>query len=196
IKGLSYEIMGKALKQAHEGRLHILGKLTDTIEAPNESVKPHAPKIVTRVIPAEFIGVLIGPGGKTIQELQDLSDTEIVINEDDEGRGIVEILGTSQAGIDMVLKRIDALTFKPQKGSIYEVRVIKILDFGAVVEYIEAPGNEILLHISELAWERTENVEDVVKKGDVIDVKYFGLDMRTKKEKISLKALKPRPDRK
>src|SRR5699024_1994805 len=96
----------------------------------------------------------------------------------------------------MVLKKIDAITFKPEKGSIYEVKVIKILDFGAVVEYVEAPGNEMLLHISELDWARTENVEDVVKKGDVIDVKYFGFDPRTKKEKVSLKALKPRPERK
>ncbi len=196
VKGLSYEIMSAALKQAHDGRLHILGKITDTIAEPNETVKPHAPKIVTRVIPGEFIGALIGPGGKTIQELQALSDTEIVINEDDDDHGIVEILGTRQDGIDMVLKKIDAITFKPEKGSIYEVKVIKILDFGAVVEYVEAPGNEILLHISELDWARTENVEDVVKKGDVIDVKYFGFDPRTKKEKVSLKALKPRPERK
>lgn len=196
VKGLSYEIMRNALQQAHEGRLHILTKITDTIAEPNQTVKPYAPKIVTRVIPAEYIGALIGPGGKTIQELQALSSTEIVINEDDDDHGIVEILGTSQEGIDLVLKKIDAITFKPQKGSIYEVRVVKILDFGAVVEYVEAPGNETLLHISELAWARTENVEDVVKKGDIIDVKYFGFDPRTKKEKISLKALQPRPDKK
>lgn len=192
VKGLSYEIMSNALSQARDGRMHILGKITDTIAVPNPTVKPHTPKIITRVIPAEYIGALIGPGGKTIQELQDLSDTEIVINENDNDEGIVEILGTSQDGIDMVLKKIDAITFKPQKGSIYEVKVVKILDFGAVVEYTEAPGNEILLHISELQWERTENVTDVLNIGDIIDVKYFGFDPRTKKEKISLKALKPR----
>ncbi len=195
IKGLSYEIMGKALKQAHEGRLHILGKITDTIAEPRESVKPHTPKIVTRVIPAEFIGGLIGPGGKNIKELQEQTHTEIVINEDEDDHGIVEILGVSQEGIDQVQKRIDALTFKPQKGSIYEVKVIKILDFGAVVEYVEAPGNEVLLHISELAWERTENVTDVVNLGDVIDVKYFGFNPKTKKDKVSLKALTPKPQR-
>lgn len=195
VKGLSYEIMSAALKQARDGRLHILGKITDTISEPRAEVKPHTPKIVMRTIPGDFIGALIGPGGKHIQELQELSHTEIVINENDEGMGIVEILGVSQEGIDMVLKKLEALTFKPIKGSIYEVKVTKILDFGAVVEYVEAPGNEILLHISELAWNRTENVTDVVHLGDVIDVKYFGVDPRTRKEKVSLKALQPRPER-
>jgi len=195
IKGLSYEIMGKALSQAREGRLHILSEMDKAITKANENVKPHAPKIITRVIAGEFIGALIGPGGKTIQDLQEASETEIVINENEEGEGIVEILGTNQEGIDMVLRKIDSITFEPKVGSIYEVKVTKILDFGAVVEYTEAPGNEILLHISELAWERTENVKDVVNLGDIIDVKYFGFDPRTKKEKVSLKALKPRPKR-
>src|SRR5699024_267927 len=196
VKGLSYEIMGKALSQARDGRLHILDKITEVIDTPNPTVKAHAPKIVTREIPSDYIGALIGPGGKTIQELQDLSDTEIVINEDDEGHGIVEILGTGQDGIDMVMKKIDAITFKPQKGSIYEVKVVKVLDFGAVVEYMEAPGNEVLLHISELQWKRIENVADVLSLGDIIDVKYFGFNPRTKKEKVSLKALQPKPERK
>ncbi len=194
IKGLSYEILVKALKQAREGRLHILEKLTDTIAQPNEDVKPHAPKMVTRTIPGDFIGALIGPGGKVIQELQKATDTTIVINEVDE-KGEVEILGTSQEGIDAVLAKIDALLFKPQVGSVYEVKVVKMLDFGAVVEYMEAPGNEVLLHVSELAWERTENVSDVVNMGDVFDVKYFGVDSRTRKEKVSRKALLPRPPR-
>ncbi|OMP31759.1 polyribonucleotide nucleotidyltransferase [Mangrovimonas sp. DI 80] len=195
VKGLSYEILVKALKQARDGRLHILGKLTDTIETPNADVKPHAPKMVTRVIPNEFIGALIGPGGKVIQELQKETKTTIVINEDPvTEEGIVEILGTDQEGIDKVLAKIDSLLFKPQVGSVYEVKVIKMLDFGAVVEYMEAPGNEVLLHVSELAWERTENVSDVVKMGDVFDVKYFGIDPRTKKEKVSRKAILPKPE--
>lgn len=193
VKGLSYDILTQALHQAKEGRIHILGEMAKTIATPNESVKPHSPKIITRTIPGEFIGALIGPGGKTIQELQKETDTTIVINEEDE-MGIVEILGTSQEGIDMVLRKLDSLTFKPEVGSVYEVKVIKLLDFGAVVEYVEAPGNEVLLHISELAWERTENVTDVVNLGDVIDVKYFGIDPRTKKDKVSLKALTPRPE--
>ncbi len=195
VKGLSYEILEKALLQAREGRLHILDKLVETIAEPNPDVKPHAPKMVTTIIPNEYIGTLIGPGGKTIQELQKETKTTIVINEDPvTEEGIVEILGTDQAGIDAVLAKIDSITFKPEVGSVYEVKVIKILDFGAVVEYMEAPGNEILLHVSELAWERTENVTDVVNIGDVFDVKYFGVDPRTRKEKVSRRALLPKPE--
>ncbi|WP_271784100.1 polyribonucleotide nucleotidyltransferase [Aquimarina algiphila] len=196
VKGLSYEILVNALKQAADGRLHILGKLTDTIAAPNADVKAHAPKMVTKTIPGEYIGALIGPGGKVIQELQKETGTTIVINEDPvTEEGNVEILGTNQEGIDAVLAKIDSITFKPAVGSVYEVKVIKMLDFGAVVEYMEAPGNEVLLHVSELAWERTENVSDVVNMGDVFDVKYFGIDSRTRKEKVSRKALLPRPPR-
>jgi polyribonucleotide nucleotidyltransferase len=195
VKGLSYEILVNALKQARDGRLHILDKLTETIATPNADVKPHAPKMVTVTIPNEYIGALIGPGGKVIQELQKATKTTIVINEDPiTEEGIVEILGTNQEGIDKVLAKIDSLTFKPEVGSVYEVKVIKMLDFGAVVEYMDAPGNEVLLHVSELAWERTENVSDVVNMGDVFDVKYFGVDPRTKKDKVSRKALLPKPE--
>ncbi|MHA7943037.1 polyribonucleotide nucleotidyltransferase [Formosa sp. 3Alg 14/1] len=195
IKGLSYEILVNALKQAREGRLHILGKITDTIATPNESVKEHAPTMVTRRVPNEFIGALIGPGGKVIQEMQKETETTIVINEDPvTEEGIVEILGVGSEGINAVLAKIDALLFKPTVGSVYEVKVIKMLDFGAVVEYTEAPGNEVLLHVSELAWERTENVSDVVNMGDVFDVKYFGTDPKTRKEKVSRKAILPKPE--
>jgi polyribonucleotide nucleotidyltransferase len=195
VKGLSFEILVSALKQARDGRLHILEKLTDTIAVPAADVKPHSPKMVTRTIPNEFIGALIGPGGKVIQELQKETGCTIVINEDPvTEEGIVEILGTNQDGIDAVLAKIESLLFKPEKGSVYEVKVIKILDFGAVVEYTEAPGNEVLLHVSELAWERTNNVTDVVNMGDIIDVKYFGVDPRTRKEKVSRKALLDKPE--
>ena len=192
IDGLKYDIMEQALEQAREGRLHILGKLTETLAKPNEDVKAHAPKIITRTIPGAYIGALIGPGGKVIQELQKATGTTIVINEVDE-QGIVEILGTDPDGIAAVLAKIDAIIFKPQVGEAYEVKVIKILEFGAVVEYTAAPGNEVLLHVSELAWERTENVTDVVNMGDVFQVKYLGLDPKTRKEKVSRKALLPRP---
>ncbi|MEE9362911.1 MAG: polyribonucleotide nucleotidyltransferase [Cellulophaga sp.] len=195
VKGLSYEILVNALKQARDGRLHILEKLTDTISAPNADVKDHAPTMVTRRIPNEFIGALIGPGGKVIQEMQKETETTIVINEDPvTEEGIVEILGVGSVGIDAVMAKIDSILFKPEVGSVYEVKVIKMLDFGAVVEYKEAPGNEVLLHVSELAWERTENVTDVVNMGDVFDVKYFGIDSRTRKEKVSRKALLPKPE--
>ncbi len=195
VKGLSYEILVNALKQARDGRLHILGKITETIETPNTAVKDHAPTMITRRIPNEFIGALIGPGGKVIQELQKETETTIVINEDPvTEEGVVEVLGVGNKGIDAVLAKIDSLLFKPEVGSVYEVKVIKMLDFGAVVEYNEAPGNEVLLHVSELAWERTENVTDVVNMGDVFDVKYFGIDKRTRKEKVSRKALLPKPE--
>ena len=195
IKGLSYEILVKALKQARDGRLHILEKLTDTIATPNSDVKAHAPKMVTRTIPNEFIGAMIGPGGKNIQELQKTTGCTLVINEDPvTEEGIVEILGTDQEGIDKVIASIESMLFKPEVGSIYEVKVIKILDFGAVVEYQEAPGNEVLLHISELDWKKTEKVTDVLNMGDVLDVKYFGVDPRTRKDKVSRKALIEKPE--
>ena len=197
IKGLRFDIMTQALNQARDGRLHILNHLTETIATPNEDVKAHAPKMINRRIPNEYIGSLIGPGGKVIQELQKDSGCTIVINEDPvTEEGIIEILGTSPEGIEMVEAKIDSITFKPKVGNTYEVKVIKMLDFGAVVEYTEAPGNEVLLHVSELAWERTENVSDVVNLGDVLEVKYFGIDSRTRKEKVSRKALLPRPDKK
>ena len=196
IKGLSYEILVKALKQARDGRLHILNKISETIEKPNPDVKSHSPKMVTRRIPNEFIGPFIGPGGKVIQELQKVTGCTIVINEDPETEeGVVEILGTDEEGIETVISKIESLLFKPVKGNTYEVKVIKILDFGAVVEYNDAPGNEVLLHISELAWERTENVSEVLKIGDILEVKYFGVDPRTRKEKVSRKALLDRPER-
>ena len=184
-----------ALKQARNGRLHILEKLIETIAKPNADVKEHAPTMVTRRVPNEFIGALIGPGGKVIQEMQKVTETTIVINEDPvTEEGIVEILGVGKKGIEAVMARIDAILFKPEVGSVYEVKVIKMLDFGAVVEYMDAPGNEVLLHVSELAWERTENVSDVVNMGDVFDVKYFGQDPRTRKEKVSRKAILPKPE--
>jgi len=194
IDGLRYDIMEQALGQARDGRLHILNKITETIATPRADVKKHAPKIITRTIPGNFIGALIGPGGKVIQELQKATGTTIVINEVDE-QGVVEILGTNPDGIAAVLAKIDSIIFKPVMGESYEVKVIKMLDFGAVVEYTAAPGNEVLLHVSELAWERTENVSDVVKMGDVFMVKYLGVDPKTRKEKVSRKALLPRPPR-
>jgi polyribonucleotide nucleotidyltransferase len=194
VKGLSYEILTKALYQAKEGRLHILGKLIETLDTPRQEVKAHAPKIVTTRIPGDLIGAFIGSGGKNIQELQKTTQCTIVINETEEGEGLVEILGTSQEGIDAVIASIESLLFKPEVGNTYTVKVIKMLDFGAVVEYVEAPGNEILLHVSELAWERTENVSDVINLGDEFEVKYFGFDPRTKKEKVSRRALLPKPE--
>jgi polyribonucleotide nucleotidyltransferase len=193
IKGLSYEILVKALQQARAGRLHILEKITDTITQPNESVKAHAPKMVNLTIPGEFIGAVIGPGGKVIQEMQKETDTTIVIEEEGE-MGMIEILGVNQEKIDGAIEKINNITFKPTVGEIYNVTVVKILDFGAVVEFV--PGNEVLLHISEVSWDRIDKVTDEINLGDTFEVKYFGIDPKTRKQKVSRKALLPRPERK
>ena len=193
IKGLSYEILEKALKQAKTGRLEVLNEMTGTIENPAESVKPHAPKMVKVSIDGDFIGAVIGPGGKVIQEMQKETGTTIVIEEEDE-KGIVEILGTDQNMIDSVIQKIEDITFKPKVGETYNVKVVKILDFGAVVEF--RPGKEVLLHVSEIAWERVEKVEEYLKIGDLIDVKYVGFDPRTKKQKVSRRLLLERPPKK
>ncbi|WHT37869.1 polyribonucleotide nucleotidyltransferase [Myroides sp. mNGS23_01] len=192
IDGLAYDIMEQALKQALEGRLHILGLLEETIATPNATVKPKAPKIVTIEIPKDFIGAVIGPGGKNIQALQAETETTIVINEVDD-KGVIEVLGTSQAGMDRAIQSINNTIFAPVEGEVYKVKVVKMLDFGAVVEFV--PGKETLLHVSELDWKRIENPADVLKLGDELEVKYMGIDPKTKKPKVSKKALLPRPPR-
>jgi len=193
IKGLSYEILEKALEQAKDGRLKILNEMTKTIEKPSDEVKEHAPKIVKIEIDGSYIGAVIGPGGKVIQEMQKETGTTIVIEEEEE-KGIIEILGTDQNMIDSVIQKIEDITFKPEVGKTYNVKVIKILDFGAVVEF--RPSKEVLLHVSEIDWKRVEKVEDYLKIGDRIDVKYMGIDPRTKKQKVSRKVLIEKPEKK
>ncbi|MFJ1365049.1 polyribonucleotide nucleotidyltransferase [Capnocytophaga canimorsus] len=192
IKGLTYEILEKALEQAREGRLHILGKITDTIAEPKTEVKPHAPKIVTMEIPKDYIGAVIGSGGKNIQGIQQETGTTIVIEEEGD-LGIIEVLGTDPEGMERAINAIKACIFEPVEGETYSVKVTKLLDFGAVVEFV--PGKDSLLHISEMAWERTEKPSDLVKEGDIIEVKYIGIDPKTRKQKVSRKALLPRPPR-
>jgi polyribonucleotide nucleotidyltransferase len=186
IKGLKYEILIEALNQAKKGRLEILDKLNENISIPNSTVKTHAPKIVNIEISKDVIGLVIGPGGKHIQELQKASETTIVINERDDV-GVVEILGVNQEKIDYAIEKIKNLVFEPVIDEVYLVKVIKILDFGAVVEFV--PGKEALLHVSEIAWERVNNVTDYINIGDEFEVKYLGIDPRTKKSKISRKVL-------
>ena len=193
IKGLSYEILEKALEQAKDGRLKILNEMTKTIEKPSDKVKEHAPKMVKIEIDGSYIGAVIGPGGKVIQEMQKETGTTIVIEEENE-KGIIEILGTDQNMIDTVIQKIQDITFKPEVGKTYNVKVIKILDFGAVVEF--RPSKEVLLHVSEIDWKRVEKVEDYLKIGDKIDVKYMGIDPRTKKQKVSRKVLIEKPEKK
>ncbi|MDO4881422.1 MAG: polyribonucleotide nucleotidyltransferase [Capnocytophaga sp.] len=190
IKGLTYEILEKALAQAKEGRMHILGKITETIPAPAENVKPHAPKIVKLEMPKEYIGAFIGTGGKNIQELQERTKTTIVVEEIGEF-GVVEILGTDAEGIKEAQEAVYAVSFEPKEGEVYKVRVARLVDFGAFVEFV--PGKDSLLHISEIAWERVEKSSDVLKEGDIIEVKYLGIDPKTKKSRVSRKVLLPKP---
>ena len=192
IKGLSYEILEKALNQAREGRMHILGKITDTIAQPNPTVKPHAPKIVKMDMPKEYIGAFIGTGGKNIQDLQARTNTTIVVEEVGE-LGIVEILGTDEAGIQEAIEAVNAVKFEPVEGETYTVKVVRLVEFGAFVEFV--PGKDSLLHISEVSWDRIEKIEDALKEGDIIEVKYLGIDPKTKKTRVSRKALLPRPPR-
>ena len=193
IKGLSYEILEKALEQARVGRIEILNEMNKTIDKPSSSVKPHAPKMVKMIIDGDYIGAVIGPGGKVIQEMQKETGTTIVIEEENE-KGVVEIMGTDQQMIDSVIQKIEDITFSPVVGETYNVKVVKILDFGAVVEF--RPGKEVLLHISEIAWERVEKVEDYLRLGDFVDVKYVGFDPKTKKQKVSRRLLLESPPKK
>ncbi|SZD72185.1 Polyribonucleotide nucleotidyltransferase [Candidatus Ornithobacterium hominis] len=193
ISGLSYEILEKALMQAKDGRLHIMDKMLETIAEPNPQLKPNAPKLVTLMIKSDFIGAVIGPGGKIIQEIQANTNTEISIDEKD-NMGIVEISGKDQAGIDEAIRRVKEITFEPEIGETYTGKVVSIKPFGAFVELKR--GTEGLVHISELEWHRVNNVEDVVNIGDIIEVKYLENDKKTGKMRLSRKVLLPKPEKK
>ncbi len=189
IQGLSMEIMETALNQAREGRLHILNELLKTIDQPREDVKPHAPKMEVLEISKDFIGAVIGPGGKVIQQLQKDTDTVIAIEEIGE-IGRIEIAGTDRAKINDAIAKINEITFVPVVGEVYNGKVVKVMDFGAFVAI--AKGTEGLLHISEIDWKRTEKVP--YEEGDEVEVKFLGYDDR-KKMKLSRKVLLPRPPR-
>ena len=189
IQGLSMDIMEKALMQAKDGRLHILNKITETIAEPREDVKPHAPKMVVMEIPKEFIGAVIGPGGKIIQQMQ--KDTETVIAIEEIGEiGRIEIAGTDREKINAAVAKINEITFVPVVGEVYNGKVVKVMDFGAFVAI--AKGTEGLLHISEIEWKRLDKVP--YAEGDEVEVKFMGYDDR-KKMKLSRKVLLPRPPR-
>jgi len=191
VQGLSMEIMETALLQAKDGREHILDKLLETLPAPRPQLKPNAPKVVVVEIPKEFIGAVIGPGGKVIQELQKETETVIAITELD-SVGRVEINGVIQENIDRVVERIKQIAFVPTVGETYHAVVKSIKPFGAFVEI--SKGVEGLVHISELEHRRLEKVEDSVNVDDKIDVKFLGYDDK-KKMKLSRKALLPKPER-
>jgi polyribonucleotide nucleotidyltransferase len=189
IKGLSYEILEQALNQAKAGRMHILGKMLETLSAPNKDLKPNAPKIEVIKIPKEFIGAIIGPGGKNIQKLQEDTGTVITIEEVDE-KGIVEISGTAREAMDMAIKRIKAIAFVPEIGDVFQGKVKSIQAYGAFVEI--APGTDGLLHISEIEHRRLQTVDEVLKEGDNVEVKLIAKDERGKL-KLSRKVLLEKP---
>lgn len=191
IQGLTMDILEQALEQAKEGRIHILGEMMKALSEPRAQLKPNAPKLVTVTIPKEFIGAVIGPGGKIIQELQKETETTISIEENDEV-GVVEIAGVDQAGIDAAIARIKQIAFVPEVGETYDAVVKSIKPFGAFVEI--SKGTEGLVHISEIEHRRLNTVEEVLKLGDKIKVKLLGYDEKGKM-KLSRKAILPKPEK-
>ncbi len=191
VDGLSYEVLNQALAQAKEGRLHILGKILEIIPEPRTDFKPNVPRIEVVQIPKDMIGAVIGPGGKIIQAIQEETKTVIVIEEIDD-YGLVEISATGLDSINAAKARIKAIVAIPEVGEIYTGKVKSVVSFGAFIEII--PGKEALLHVSEMAWERVENAEDFAKEGDMIEVKLIGTDPKTGKLKLSHKVLLPKPE--
>ncbi|MBI4929830.1 MAG: polyribonucleotide nucleotidyltransferase [Bacteroidetes bacterium] len=193
VDGLPYEVMAKALDQARQGRLHILAEMEKTLSKPREDYKEHAPRIVQLVIAKEFIGAVIGPGGKIIQELQRETGTTIVIEEKD-GKGMIDIFSDNKEGIDKAVAKIKGITSVPEAGEIYMGTVKSIMPYGAFVEIM--PGKEGLLHISEVDHRRLDTLDGILKEGDQVKVQLLEVDKKTGKLRLSRKALIPRPERK
>ena len=192
VDGLSYDILEKALLQAKEGREFILGKLTECIAEPRADLKPHAPRIESLVIPKEFIGAVIGPGGKIIQNMQEVTGATITIEEQADG-GHVEVAAANKDSIDAAMKMIKAIVAVPEVGEVYEGKVQSVMPYGVFVEFL--PGKDGLLHISEIDWKRLETIEESgLKEGDTISVKLVDIDPKTGKFKLSRRALLPKPE--
>ena len=190
--GLSYEVLAKALNQAKEGRMHILNIINETIPAPREDYKPNVPRIVSMQIPKEFIGAVIGQGGKVIQGIQEESGAVVTIEEEGD-HGNIEVSAPNKQSIDMAINKIKAIIAVPEEGKTYTGKVSSILDFGAFVEFM--PGRDGLLHISELSWDRVESMEQSgLKEGDTIEVKLIEIDKKTGKFRLSMRALQPKPE--
>jgi polyribonucleotide nucleotidyltransferase len=193
VDGLSYEILEKALAQAKAGREHIMGKMMETISEPRTDLKPHAPRIEVIEIPKDYIGAVIGPGGKIIQGIQEETGAIITIEEIN-NIGRVEISATNKNSIDAAMAKIKGIVAVPEIGEVYEATVRSVMPYGAFCEFL--PGKDGLLHISEIDWKRLEKVEDAgIKEGDKIRVKLIDIDPRTGKFKLSRKVLLPRPER-
>lgn len=193
VDGLSYEVLAKALEQAKQGRMHILGKILETIPEPRADYKPFVPRIVQITIPQEFIGTVIGPGGKVIQEIQKQTGTTITITEKD-NKGYVDIFGEDKGALDSALARIKEIVAIPEVGEVYNGKIRSIVAFGAFVEIL--PGKDGLLHISEIGNKRYETMEETgLKEGDMIEVKLIGIDPKNGKLKLSRKVLLPGGDK-
>jgi polyribonucleotide nucleotidyltransferase len=192
VQGLSYEILSQALQQAKEGRIHILKELAKTITEPRADYKPHVPRIIKMTIPKEFIGAVIGPGGKVIQEIQRETNSTIVIQEVGEF-GIIDIVCTNEASFEAAINRIKAIVAIPEIGEEYLGTVKNITTFGAFIEIL--PNKEGLLHISEIDWKHLKKVEEVLNVGDKVKVKLIDIDGRTGKLKLSRKVLIPKPEK-
>lgn len=193
VEGLTYEILREALLQAKDGRLHILNEMKKVKAQPNADLKPHAPRAHTLIIEKEMIGAVIGPGGKIIQDIQNTSGATVVIEEVN-NKGVVNVFATSKESMDAALKRINAIVAIPEIGQVYDGKVKSIVPFGAFVEFM--PGKDGLLHISEIKWERLENLEGVLEVGEEIKVKLVDIDKKTGKYRLSRKVLLPRPPKK
>jgi len=191
VNGLPYEVMEQALNQAKDGRLHILNEINKTLSAPRTDYKPHAPRVLQIEIPQDFIGAIIGPGGKIIQEIQKTTNTTITITEIN-GKGLVEIFGENDAAASAALARVKGIVAIPEIGEVYDAKVKTVMPYGAFVEFM--PGKDGLLHISEVDWKRLDSLEGVLKEGDMIQVKYIGNDPKTGKSKLSRKVLLPKPE--
>jgi polyribonucleotide nucleotidyltransferase len=190
--GLSYEILEKALAQAKAGREHILGEMMKTLSEPRADFKPHVPRIEAMEIPKEFIGAVIGPGGKIIQGMQEETGATITIDEED-GVGKIQVCGANKAIIDAAIAKIRAIVAIPEVGEVYDAKVVSIMPYGCFVEFM--PGKEGLLHISEIAWKRLESVEEAgLKEGDTISVKLLEIDEKTGKFRLSHKVLEEKPE--
>ena len=191
VDGLSFEILEKALNQAKEGRMYILGKIQETLAAPRPDLKPNAPRIETIVVPKDMIGAIIGPGGKIIQAIQLETGATVSIEEKD-NVGVVEIAANNKKSIDAALAKVKGIIAVPEVGAIYQAKVKSIMPYGAFVEYL--PGKEGLLHISEISWQRVEDMEKTgLKENDPIEVKLLEIDKKTGKVKLSHKVLTEKP---
>jgi len=191
VDGLSMEVMRAALEQAKRGRLHILDAMYECTPAAREEVKPHAPRMVKLFIDKEYIGAVIGPQGKIIQEIQ--RETGATINIEEVGnQGEISVFSPAKEGLDKAVAWIKGIVAVPEVGTVYEATVKGIKEFGAFVEFL--PGKQGLLHISEISWKRLETMEGVLNEGDVVKVKLIGVDQKTGKYKLSRKCLMPKPD--